>query len=160
MATPAKPLLEIRDVAGSGSATATLELPFELRQRSRLRASLDDGESVAVLLPRGTVMRDGMLLRTTDGRLVAVLAAHEDVSTVAADEAVLLARIAFHLGNRHVRLQIGEGFVRYPQDRVLDDLVTRLGATVVVESAPFEPESGAYERTVPAAEEIATGAHG
>ena len=68
--------------------------------------------------------------------------APEDVSTVASEDVVLLARVAYHLGNRHVRTQIGPGFVRYRHDRAIDELVSELGAEVTVEEAPFEPERG------------------
>ena len=125
-------------------AQSTLTLPFELRQKSRLRARLDSGEDVGLFLPRGTVLRHGDRLRTTCGRVVEVRAAPEAVSTARADDALLLARAAYHLGNRHVALQVGAGWLRYLHDHVLDRLVEELGLTVSGERAPFEPEAGAY----------------
>ncbi|MDX5333296.1 MAG: urease accessory protein UreE [Gammaproteobacteria bacterium] len=122
----------------------TLTLPFDRRQKSRFRATLDDGSEVAVQLPRGTVLRGGDVLRAVDGRLVGVCAAAEAVSTVAADDARLLARAAYHLGNRHMPLQVGDGWLRYQHDHVLDDMVAALGLVVRFEQAPFEPEAGAY----------------
>lgn len=122
----------------------TLTLPFDQRRKSRFRATLDDGSEVAVQLPRGTVLRGGDVLRAADGRLVSVRAADEAVSTVAADDARLLARAAYHLGNRHMPLEVGDGWLRYPHDHVLDDMVAALGLLVRVEQAPFEPEAGAY----------------
>lgn len=125
-------------------ASATLTLPFELRQKSRLRARLGDGEEVALMLERGTVLRGGDVLRAETGRLVQVVAAAEPVSTARGEDALLLARACYHLGNRHVPLQIGPHWVRYLHDHVLDDMVAALGLEVIFEQAPFEPEGGAY----------------
>ena len=129
----------------SESPSVSLTLPFERRTRSRLRTRLDTGEEVALQLPRGTTLRDGDLLLTTCGRLVRVRAANEPVSTARSEHTALLLRAAYHLGNRHVALQIGDGFVRYLHDHVLDDMVRKLGLLVQLEQAPFEPEAGAYE---------------
>jgi urease accessory protein len=131
-------------MTGAAESAATLTLPFELRQRSRLRTRLDSGEDAGLLLPRGTVLRDGDLLRADSGLVVRVVAAAEDVSTVAADEPTSLARAAYHLGNRHVPLQIGVGWLRYRHDRVLDAMAAELGLEIIREQAPFEPEAGAY----------------
>jgi len=147
---------ELTQFAGEGAeASDTLTLPFELRQKSRLRARLDDGEEVALLLPRGRVLRGGDVLRATDGRAVLVRAAAERVSTATASDAVALARAAYHLGNRHMPLQVGAGFLRYQADHVLDDMVRGLGLVVTSEDAPFEPEAGAYGE-----HEYAHGGHG
>jgi urease accessory protein len=70
------------------------------------------------------------------------MAAPEDVSTVVSPDPVLLARVAYHLGDRHVRTQFGPGFVRYRHDRAVDELVRQLGAEVAIEELPFEPERG------------------
>lgn len=128
---------------GSDPATASLTLPFDLRQRSRLRASLDDGREVGLFLPRGSVLRGGDRLCAADGTVVEVRAADESVSTVRAPAQALL-HAAYHLGNRHVPLQIGEGWLRYGHDHVLDEMVRGLGLEVRCERAPFEPEGGAY----------------
>ena len=125
-------------------AQATLTLPFEQRQKSRLRIRLDSGQDAGLFLPRGTVLRHGDRLRATSGLVVEVRAAPEAVSTARADDALLLARAAYHLGNRHVALQLGPGWLRYPHDHVLDNMARELGLTVNREQAPFEPEAGAY----------------
>lgn len=126
------------------AAQDTLTLTFELRQKTRLRVRLGSGQEAAVTLPRGTVMRGGELLSGPGGWVVEVVAAPEAVSTVLADDRRSLARAAYHLGNRHVPLQVEDGFVRYQHDHVLDDMVRALGLTVVREQVPFEPEAGAY----------------
>jgi urease accessory protein len=121
-----------------------LELPFELRQKSRLRVTLNNGEEAGLILDRGAILRGGDKLLAEDGRVVEVIAAQETVSTVRCDDPWQLARASYHLGNRHVALQIGPGWLRYRHDHVLDDMVRGLGFSVVVENVPFEPEGGAY----------------
>jgi urease accessory protein len=125
-------------------AAEQLVLPFELRQKSRLRARLASGLEVGLFLERGIVLRGGDLLLADDGTVVGVVAALETVSTVRDSDATRLARAGYHLGNRHVPVEIGSGWLRYGHDHVLDDMVRGLGLSVVVEQAPFEPEAGAY----------------
>ena len=137
-------MLEAHEIVTSGTADARLELPFELRKKSRLRAELENGETIGLFLPRGTVLRHGTMLRSTEGRIIVVCAAPEDVSTVHSSDTHLLTRVAYHLGNRHVPLQVERDFLRYQHDHVLDDMVRGLGADVHFEQAPFEPEAGAY----------------
>lgn len=126
------------------AADVRLTLPFQLRSKSRLRTTLDGGEEVGLVLERGSVLRGGDLLLAEDGRVIEIVAAPETVSTVRADDPWQLARASYHLGNRHVALQIGQGWVRYQHDHVLDEMVRGLGLAVLVEEAPFEPEGGAY----------------
>jgi urease accessory protein len=138
-------MLVIEKYAAAGETPVeSLTLPFDLRQKSRLRARLDSGAEVSILLERGRVLRSGDLLKAGDGRVVQVCAAPEVVSTVRSDDRLALTRGAYHLGNRHVPLQVGDGFLRYQHDHVLDDMVRGLGLAVIVESAAFEPEAGAY----------------
>ena len=129
---------------GASPAAEQLVLPFELRQKSRLRARLASGTEVGLFLERGIVLRGGDLLLAEEGTVIEVVAALETVSTVRDPEAMRLARAGYHLGNRHVPVEIGNGWLRYGHDHVLDDMVRGLGLTVVVEQAPFEPEAGAY----------------
>jgi urease accessory protein len=119
-------------------------LPFELRKRSRLRTRLDSGEEVALVLERGQILRGGDLLLAEDGQAVEIVAAPETLSVVTCPDPWQLARAAYHLGNRHVSLQIGPGWLRYQHDHVLDDMVRGLGLEVSIEQTPFEPEAGAY----------------
>ncbi|OGB22163.1 MAG: urease accessory protein UreE [Burkholderiales bacterium RIFCSPLOWO2_02_FULL_57_36] len=125
-----------------------LVLPFELREKSRLRAALASGEEVAVFTVRGTVLRNGDLLKGDDGRIVKITAAAESTYRVDCNTPRDLLRCAFHLGNRHTQAQVDSdtksGFLRIRKDTVLKDMLEGLGATVTEEQAPFEPESGAY----------------
>ena len=126
------------------AAERRLHLPFGERSKSRLRAVLDNGEEAGLFLERGSILRGGDLLLADDGRIVEVQAADESVSTVHTRDGLLLARACYHLGNRHVALQIGPGWLRYQHDHVLDDMLRGFGLEVRVELAPFEPEGGAY----------------
>ncbi len=118
-----------------------LRLPFESRQKSRLRTKLVSGEEVALMLPRGEILRGGDLVVGSDGRVIEVLAEPEKLLHIESDG---LARVAYHLGNRHVPVQVGAGFLRIAADHVLEEMVKKLGATVSHVEAPFEPEAGAY----------------
>jgi urease accessory protein len=125
--------------------TLTLDLTWEQRQRSRLRVVLDDGREAAILMPRGTSLRDGDVLQAEDGQTARVVAAPETLSCVDCPDALSLARAAYHLGNRHVPLRIESDCLYYQHDHVLDDLVRGLGLAVRSEERPFEPEPGAYQ---------------
>lgn len=129
---------------GGGPCDDRLVLPFDQRQKSRLRVRLESGQEAALMLPRGTILRGGERLRSGDGRTVLVVAADEPVMDVRADDAPQLARAAYHLGNRHVPLQVGAGWLRLEQDHVLRDMLIGLGVSVAELQAPFEPEAGAY----------------
>ena len=121
-----------------------LTLPYALRQRSRQRVVLESGRKAGLFLPpRGSVL-DGDQLRSEDGVHVVVGAARELLSDARAEDPLLFARACYHLGNRHVSLQVGPGWLRYEPDHVLDEMVRRLGLSVDTVSAPFEPERGAY----------------
>jgi len=129
----------------AAAVEATVTLRFDERRRSRLPIHLDDGRAAALLLPRGTRLQGGDLLRAENGLLVAVRAAVEPVSTARAQDPLLLARACYHLGNRHVPLEIALDHVRYLHDHVLDGMLVQLGLIVVSESVPFEPEAGAFQ---------------
>jgi urease accessory protein len=124
---------------------ASLTLTREQRVRSRLRVTLDDGREAGIFLDRGTSLRDGDCLLSEDGLAVRVHAGPETLSSVRCDDPLLLSRACYHLGNRHVALQIQPGRLSYQHDHVLDDMLRRMGLTVELEQAPFEPEPGAYD---------------
>ena len=131
-------------VAPAAADALKLVLPFEQRQKARQRARLAGGLDVGIQLPRGTVLRGGDQLRAADGTVLEIVAAREPVSTVWCRDLRRLAQVAYHLGNRHVALEIGTGWIRYLADHVLDAMVAQLGLTVVHHDEPFEPEAGAY----------------
>ena len=124
-------------------ATDRLALPFEMRSRSRYRAVLDSGDAVGVLLPRGTILRGGDKVRASDGRIVAIVAAPEPLLE-ARCRGILHARAAYHLGNRHVAVEVGDGWLRLLRDHVLETMLRGLGVETADVTAPFEPEAGAY----------------
>lgn len=121
-----------------------LILPFERRQKSRLRTRLESGTEVGLFLERGTVLRDGDFLQTEEGLLIQVAAAVEQVYLVRCASPIELTRAAYHLGNRHVPLEIGDGWLKLKRDEVLRDMLLGLGATVNDAELPFDPEAGAY----------------
>ena len=121
-----------------------LELPFERRQKSRQRATLVSGEEVAIELERGLVLRGGDCVLASDGRVIEVVAQAERVIHVECDSPQALARAAYHLGNRHVAVQVGDGCLRLAADHVLEQMLKGLGARITAVEAPFEPEAGAY----------------
>jgi urease accessory protein len=137
--------LRLRPHAEYGArAGDQLMLPFERRQKSRQRATLVSGEEVAIELPRGEVLRGGDWVISSDGRAIEVLAQAERVLHIECDSPQALARAAYHLGNRHVPVQVGEGWLRIAEDHVLARMLDALGAKTSVMEAPFEPEAGAY----------------
>lgn len=137
-----------RRLPAGGEYSERLILPFDQRQKSRLRVRLESGIEAALMLDRGTILRGGDRLSTGDGRIVLVVAADEPVLQVSAANPLQLMRAAYHLGNRHVPLQIGGdssgGWLRLEQDHVLRDMLLGLDMTVHALLAPFEPEAGAY----------------
>jgi len=125
--------------------TASVTLPIDVRVKSRARVVLDDGRDAGLILPRGLLLRGGDLLTSEDGReVVEVVAAAEPLSVVRCDDPFLLARACYHLGNRHVPLQILPGELRYHHDHVLDEMLQLFDLEVMFASLPFEPEAGAY----------------
>ncbi len=125
-----------------------LALSFEWRQKSRMRASIESGaqagQAVGFDLPRGTVLRDGELISTGSGESLRIRAAAEELLHVSAEGPTALARIAYHLGNRHVPVQVGEGWLRLQYDHVLEGMVRGLGGRIDLVDDSFDPESGAY----------------
>ncbi|WP_456381087.1 urease accessory protein UreE [Thiolapillus sp.] len=128
-----------------GQVHTTLTLALEQRIKSRMKVTLDDGRKAGLFFEKGVSFQDGDLIISTDGKvLVEIKAACEPLSVVYCDTPLLLARASYHLGNRHVPLQIGEGVLYYQQDHVLDEMLKCLGLEVQTELAPFQPEAGAY----------------
>ena len=121
-----------------------LQLPFDRRQKTRQVARLVSGEQVAIALPSGQVLRGGDWIVASDGRVIEVVAQAERLLHVVCASPTELARCAYHLGNRHVPVQVGDGWLRIAEDHVLVEMLKGLGAIVNAIDAPFEPEAGAY----------------
>lgn len=126
------------------AASHRLVLPYDARRKSRQRVTLVNGEELGYVLPAGTVLRDGDHLLTGNGLVVAVEAAPELLLEVRSGDPLQLCRAAYHLGNRHVPVQLGEDFLRFQPDHVLAEMLVGLGCRVSEVEAPFDPEGGAY----------------
>jgi urease accessory protein len=131
----------------SDAAKSAPRLPLAYRERvkSRLAAMLPDGRAVAIVLPRGTVMRDGSVLESNDGATVVVEAVAEPLARVTAPSELTLMRAVYHLANRHVPAQLANDHVLIERDPVLERMLIRLGARIEHVDTMFDPESGAYD---------------
>ncbi|MEK9776178.1 MAG: urease accessory protein UreE [Quisquiliibacterium sp.] len=121
-----------------------IELSFESRCRSRFRARSVGGRDCGVFLERGTVLRGGDKLTGPDGTVFEVVAAPEALTEARSSNPLLIAKAAYHLGNRHVAVQLMPDRLRFIDDAVLGEMVRGLGLEVVKTTTAFEPESGAY----------------
>ncbi|MBD1551767.1 urease accessory protein UreE [Pseudomonas typographi] len=125
--------------------SAEIHLNYEARSKSRLRCFSASGEEVGLFLERGQPpLRHGEYLQAQDGRIVKVCALAEKLLHVTCANSFELTRAAYHLGNRHVALQVGDGWLRLLDDYVLKAMLEQLGARVEAIEAPFQPEHGAY----------------
>lgn len=122
------------------------ECPLTLEQRvkARQKITLENGDDAGLYIARGSVLRDGDLIQSSSGEIIKIRAANESVSTVHFTDPLMMAKASYHLGNRHVALQINELMLRYQHDHVLDDMLKGLGIETTHEKAPFQPEAGAY----------------
>jgi urease accessory protein len=136
--------LNAQELAHTPRVFDQVVLPFNLRQKSRLRVTLQSGLEAALMLERGTVLRGGDLLQSESGVVIEVIAALEPVYLIADNRALDLMRAAYHLGNRHVPLEIGDRYLQLEQDHVLKEMLLGLNIRITEKLAPFEPESGAY----------------
>ncbi|MBD1913018.1 MULTISPECIES: urease accessory protein UreE [unclassified Leptolyngbya] len=138
-------VLTQRHPANRTTQTAlVLALTAEERTRSRHHFTTEDGHSFYVQLPRGTVLQDGDLLQAESGEWVRVSARPEPVMTVTTEHPLDLLRAAYHLGNRHVSLEVTPHYLRLSPDSVLKSMLQQMGLSVVEETQPFHPETGAY----------------
>lgn len=133
-----------RHAPPSSEPNDTLRLVYDDRKKSRLRVWSEQRREVGIFLAWGSVLRDGDLLFANSGEVLIVRSAPEPLSEVRTRDWHLITRAAYHLGNRHVPLQIEPGILRYQRDHVLDEMVEQLGLAVLAVEAPFEPEAGAY----------------
>jgi len=127
------------------AATLTIALTAEERTRSRHHFETSEGHGLYFHLPRGTVLQDGDLLQSDDGSgLVRILAQPEPVLTVTTATPLALMRAAYHLGNRHIPLEITDTYLRLSPDPVLQAMLEHMGLTIHESILPFHPEGGAY----------------
>lgn len=139
---------------GRGLASAlikrapTLALNWDIRQKSRFDAVDSDGRSLGVFLPRGTLVRGGDVLVAEDGTLLHVIAAPQAVLHISwckqHGAPLDLMRAAYHLGNRHVSIEIKPDHLKIEPDDVLADMLRSMHLLVELVNQPFEPEGGAY----------------
>jgi urease accessory protein len=122
----------------------TLSLTAEERTRTRHRFETPDAQELFLRLPRGTVLQNGDLLRSQSGEIIQIIAKPEPVLTVTAKNPLDLLKAAYHLGNRHIPLEITPTYLRLSPDSVLKKMLEHLGVTIVEEITPFQPEIGAY----------------
>jgi len=126
----------------------TVSLDWDVRQKSRFEATDSQGRSLGVFLPRGTVVRGGDVLVVEDGSLVRVKAAAQRVLRITAcpehGTPFDLTRAAYHLGNRHVPIELQPDHLKIEPDHVLAELLHAMHLIVEEVEAPFEPEGGAY----------------
>ena len=129
----------------AGGALGSLTLGFADRSRRRGRLTTDGGEPVLLDLPQPAALADGDGLAFEDGGWVVVCAAPEDVLDVEAQDPCHLARLAWHLGNRHLPVEVlSDGWLRIAYDHVIEAMLAGLGARSARRRAPFQPEAGAY----------------
>ena len=130
---------------------ATVELDWDVRQKSRFDATDSTGRTLGVFLPRGSVVRGGDVLVTEDGALIRVIAAPQAVLKITPcaehGSPLDLIRAAYHLGNRHVPIELQADHLKIEPDPVLADMLRAMHLDVLAVQEAFEPESGAYAQT-------------
>ncbi len=134
-----------RGGARSGEIAGEVILDFDARYRRRCAMETESGLAFLLDLERATHLRGGDALILEDGRRIAVIAAAEPLARIRAENTEQLARIAWHLGNRHLPVMVHGGRIYIRRDTVIEAMVRGLGATVDAIEAPFDPEGGAYE---------------
>jgi urease accessory protein len=132
------------DQSTQQTADDCIELDYDDRKRGRLRTRSRLGKEIGLFLDRGRTMQEGDLLKAENGDLFRVKAADENVVKAQASNSLQFAKVCYHLGNRHVPLQIGDHWLRFQPDHVLEALCLHFGLKVRTETVPFQPESGAY----------------
>ena len=130
----------------SGEPADRVVLEFDDRHRRRVAMTASKGTAFLLDLPTGVRLHGGDALVLEDGRLIEVVAAAEPLLEIRCDDAKHLARLAWHLGNRHLPAQVLDDTLRIRHDHVVAAMAVDLGARVIEIEAPFEPEGGAYQR--------------
>lgn len=125
-------------------ANDELVLSYEQRTKGRLRVASEGGKTFGLFLERGKLLHEGDILEAEDGQLVRVRAQVESLIEGRCGDWLTFSRCCYHLGNRHVPVEIGEKFLRIQSDHILKDMLSQLGMEVSACNAPFVPEQGAY----------------
>jgi len=133
----------------SGEPADAVVLDYDDRYRRRVAMTGVRGLAFLLDLPEAVMLRAGDGLALDDGRIVEVVAAPEKLAEIRAADAAALARVAWHLGNRHLPTELLKKSLRIRRDHVIEDMARRLGASVVEIEAPFNPEGGAYVAAAP-----------
>lgn len=121
-----------------------ITLDHDTRKKARIKAKTDSGKEIGIFMERGHPLLIGEVLKTECGLLIAVKGKNEEVSTAIGTDWLTFTKVCYHLGNRHTSLQIGELWVRFKPDHVLEELAIQYGLTIDHTPAIFEPENGAY----------------
>lgn len=137
-------LVRAADAPPLALSTRVLELTSAQRQRGRQRITLPDGDVIALALATGTSMHAGDHLVAKDGTRFEICALAESVLRITADSAFDLTRAAYHLGNRHIAVEVADGYLAIEPDPVLREMLDLLGVHSELVEAPFLPETGAY----------------
>ena len=127
-----------------GDQSLEVVLTYDERKKSRHKTKTTCGKELGWFVERGIVLAQNDILKCQDGTLIKVKAAEEHVSDVTCEDPLTLMKAVYHLGNRHVPLQVEKAYLRYQKDHVLDEMVEGLGLKVTHTNQPFNPESGAY----------------
>jgi urease accessory protein len=139
--------LEVYERLGTTSQQpidAWVVLDHDQREKGRLLTQTSNGDEVRIFLERGNPLQVGELLRTSCGKHLQVEGAIEPVTTARCDDWISFSKACYHLGNRHVKVQVGELWLRIRPDHVLEKMLMLQGLTLEHENAIFQPESGAY----------------
>ncbi len=129
----------------AATAAGAVTLDFDARHRRRIRLATDAGEALLLDLAEAVAMAEGDGLALEDGRWIAVRAAPEPVVEIRGADATHLARLAWHLGNRHLATEVGDSVLCIRPDHVIEEMLVGLGARLLHVTVPFQPEGGAYE---------------
>lgn len=124
--------------------TDSITLDQDTRKKARIKGITDNGLAIGIFMERGHPLLVGEILKTACGLLIEVKGQAEPVATAIATDWLTFCKVCYHLGNRHTSLQIGELWVRFKPDHVLEELAEKYGLTINHTPAVFEPENGAY----------------
>jgi urease accessory protein len=144
-----KRIADIKPVNGWDAATAVDFIVLDAQDRHRRRVVFvgEKGSTYLLDLPKPAQLHDGDGLLLEDGSMVRVTGKPEPLVEISAENPRELARIAWHIGNRHTEVQLVGDKLRIRRDHVIEDMLRGIGATLTFLEAPFDPESGAYDHS-------------